>query len=152
MILLFGLRFVLDPHRPLRLTKSISFRQQAYCHTYQPFPMSNLSIVIMVIKCSIYLQTLTLCLLVAPADNFGKQFGPRTGFKIVGTDMAPNCLAYWSYTYNHISKKKILKKKSAYDKYTCKIIQQAKSKVHKLILLKGCRSYINNNSRRQRHN
>ena len=36
--------------------------------------------------------TLTLYLLVLAADNFCKQFGPRTGRHFVGPDLDPDCL------------------------------------------------------------
>ena len=44
-----------------------------------------------------YAPLLTPCLPVTSADNFGKQFGPRSGptnRRVVGPDQGPNCLTF----------------------------------------------------------
>ena len=54
-------------------------------------------------------------LLVSSADNFRKQFGPRSGLKNVEPDLNPIFLALRWYFRKNFSKKLILKKKSADD-------------------------------------
>ena len=50
---------------------------------------------IVTIAASLWCLTLCLPVLVSPAENLGKQFGPRY---IVGPDQGPNCLTFQWYS------------------------------------------------------